>query len=148
MKKSILLILILYSFSFYSQNVKAPVYHSCSDVVDTELEDCFLKNLKSEFLTEFIFREKIMQRDDQVLVMFTVSKEGKYIINYSNSSYKTVKNEILRVFETLPPAEPATYNGHNIESQYVFSFDIPISKNFITEETKKVSSKAANLTIA
>ena len=132
MKKLVILILFISSFNFYAQNTRPPVYHSCEDVNDSELEACFLNNLKEEFLAEFIFREKTMRRE-KVLIIFTLSKKGEYIVNYINSSYKTVSAEIMRVFETIPLAKPAIYNGHNIDSQYVFSFYIPLSENFVKE---------------
>jgi len=131
MKISTTLILLLLTISFYAQSSKPPIYSSCDNVDLENLETCFIENLKSDFLKEFKVPTNTQEDNfkGKIIVFFGISTKGEYKINYINSNYATVKNEIQRVFTTLPMVKPAMYNGHAIESEYVLPFFIPLEDN-------------------
>lgn len=143
MKKTLLIAILLFTLSFYSQNSKAPVYKDCENVEFEKIEICFLENLKSDFLKEFS-TPKDVKKDNfkgKVIVFFNISTKGKYTVNYINSNYQSVKKEVKRVFNKLPIVQPVIYNGREIESDFILPFFIPIEDNFKTVETSLLEKK-------
>ena len=148
MKKLIFFWALVLSTSIYSQS-KAPVYSTCENVDITKLENCFLENLKSDFLKEFKVPQEIKKDSlkSKVLVMFSVSTKGEYTVNYVRSNYQNIKAEVERVFKQLPLVKPAMYNGHATDSEYIFPFFIPIKDNFIvTEQAIPLKKKKEDIT--
>ncbi len=136
MKKILLLLFLVEFFSSFSQNQKPPTYPTCEEVIITELEQCFLDHLKADFLKEFKLPNDVNEKNykEKVLSYFTITKTGHYQVNYINSNYRSVKNEIKRVFSLLPKVEPAMYNGRNIERNYIFPLFIPLENNYKIEK--------------
>ena len=121
--KSIISFLILFlSINFYAQNSKAPVYPTCEETEFENLETCFIESLKADFLKEFKLPSKKAATNfkGKIMVLFSISTSGNYHINYINANSPSIKEEIIRVFSKLPIAKPAMYNGHAIESDYIF----------------------------
>ncbi len=146
MKKIVFLLLLINSAIIFSQNKKAPVYKTCQNVNLDELENCFLDNLKSDFLKNFQTPNDVTEKQfkGKILIMFSISTQGEYTINYINSNFSSLTNEAKKVFNNLPNVEPAMYNGHKIESEYILPFYIPLADNFVvkTEVEAKITSSA------
>lgn len=152
MKKTLLLFLVLtFGNQMFAQTNKAPIYASCEEVDLTDLENCFIESIKADFLKLFVVPEKVKSANFQgkVIVLFTISTNGEYVINYINSNYESVKNEVIHVFDQLPKTKPAKYNGHTIESDYVLPFYIPLEENFKIKEplVEKIIPKKETLRI-
>ena len=132
MKKILVAFILFASFNLSAQNTKAPVYATCENTSYEKLETCFLENLKTDFLKEFNLPQD-SKKDNfkgKVIAFFSISTKGEYKINYVNSNYQSVKDEIKRVFKKLPKVKPAMYNGHAVESEYILPFSIPLEDNF------------------
>jgi len=136
MKKIIFAIIYIISYNIYSQNIQSPIYPKCDTVNIKNQEQCFLENLKKDFLNEFKLPLEVKKDSFQgkVITFFSVSKKGEYSINYINSNYKSVKEEIIRTFNILPKVKPAMYNGNAVESEYVLPFYIPLKRNYIEQQ--------------
>jgi len=133
MKKIVFLFILILSVNTYSQNKKAPVYPTCENIPFNELENCFLENLKTDFLAEFKVPSDVKNDtfEGKITTMFSISTKGEYTVNYIHSNYQSVKTEIQRVFKKLPTVKPATYNGHAVETEYILPFYIPLEANFV-----------------
>lgn len=149
MKKTVLFLLLLNVFSLFSQNKKAPVYNTCENVSNIDLEQCFLEHLKADFLKTFK-QPKDIDADfsEKILVMFGVSREGTYTVHYANTSHPSIKREINRVFALLPTPKPATYNSNPIESEYILPFNLPLTSHFTDNTKQKPLEKKASITDA
>lgn len=140
MKKIYLkLLIILFSLSVFSQTEKYPVFKGCDTIENAQLLTCFKVQLKKAVLAEFKIPENIVSDNykGSVNIVFLVDRDGKFKVIYMNSPYKELKDEVIRVFNTLPEITPATYNNHQVEMQFVLPLKIPLedntSKDFVEE---------------
>ena len=132
MKKTILIVLLsIIVQSVYSQSEKYPVFKSC-DSLSISTIDCFKNKVTEAVISNFKLPE-IVKSDKYkgtFNIVFLVSKEGNFKVIYVNTPYKEIKEEVVRVFNTLPVIKPAQFNNHTIEMQFVFPLTIPLnSKN-------------------
>lgn len=138
-----LLILILpllsISQSFKGDPERFPQFSECANVEFDREEECFRSTLKVKVLSEFQIPETVSEADyrGEVVVLFEVNREGKFVINYIDAAYPELKEEVNRVFKTLPQISPATYNGRAINMQFRMPVRIPLEPSvFRAEETE------------
>ncbi len=131
---------ILFSISVFSQIEKYPVFKDCDSVGISELAACFRNQVKSALLAEFKIPENLKKDyfKATVNIIFLVDASGNFKVIYVNSPYIELKEEIERVFATLPTITPAKYNNHAIEMQFVFPLKIPLEDNAEEVITEKV----------
>tara|TARA_R110001632_G_scaffold44744_2_gene113617 strand:- start:735 stop:2828 length:2094 start_codon:yes stop_codon:yes gene_type:complete len=128
MKKLFLFIVILLPSLVFSQAEKFPVFDVCKGETIENIKDCFLKQTKETFYNEFVEPPIIENENFKGIVnaTFIVNSEGVFKLIYVNSPYQELKNEVARVFSKFPIIEPASYNNHNVEMQFVFPLVFPL----------------------
>jgi len=140
MNKIFLSFLLLFSsISVFSQIEKYPVFKECDDVDISELATCFRNQVKIAVISEFKVPENLKKDNFKAItnIIFLVDASGNFKVIYVNSPYKELKEEIERVFDTLPKITPAKYNNHAIEMQFVLPLKIPLEDNEEEVITKK-----------
>lgn len=122
-----LFLLFLTTLVSFSQSEKFPVFDQCKEETINGIKTCFYKQTKETFYNEF--QEPSIIKKEQykgiVNAVFLVSNEGNFKLLYINSPYEPLKTEVERVFNTFPKIQPATYNNHAIEMQFVFPLIFP-----------------------
>lgn len=142
MKKLIFSFIFLFlSTSVFSQIEKYPIFKECDSLSILEIPSCFKFQVKNSILAKFKIPEIVQQENyiGTINIVFLVKTSGNFKVIYVNSPYKELKEEVERVFTTLPKITPAKYNNHAVEMQFVFPLSIPLENN-INEEivTKEV----------
>lgn len=148
MKKLLFILFIIPAIGF-SQFKKYPVYNECKGETIEKVKDCFFKMTKETFYN--IFQEPpIIQNDNFKGVFnatFIVTNEGKFKLIFVNTPYKELKVEVERTFAQFPTIEPARYNNHNVEMQFVFPLAFPLMDdpepeiNYVYEPQKEDLNK-------
>ncbi|MDX1470693.1 MAG: hypothetical protein R3213_04290 [Flavobacteriaceae bacterium] len=108
---------------------KPPVFPGCEDQSIENLKACFQNKLNLFIYENFKVPQKVFDDNykGEVQVLFEVSKDGELNILYIDAVYEELKEELKRVFETIPEVKPGTYNSKPTYFQYSFSFNIPLS---------------------
>ena len=122
MKKTLItFVLLLASINLYSQMEKYPVFKACDSTEIASLSKCFKTEVKKAIIEEIKLPENVKNEKftGSINVVFVVTSEGKFKTIYVNSPFKELKEELERVFTTLPTITPAKYNNHPIEMQFV-----------------------------
>ena len=107
---------------------KYPVFESCQGQSGEALAVCFNNTLQSFFYENFNSPEVISQENyqGQMVVLFEVTEEGDFKVLYIDAAYQQLKDEVNRVFGSLPQIAPATYNANPTYSQFQFTVDLPL----------------------
>lgn len=124
-------LLLLTSISGFSQIEKYPVFKECETVAISELDSCFRNQVKNAVIAEFKIPETLKKDNYKAItnIIFLVDASGNFKVIYINSPYIELKEEVERVFATLPTITPAKYNNHAIEMQFAFPLKIPLEDN-------------------
>lgn len=126
--KKLLFLLFFTSFVAIAQTERYPVYNECKGETIEKIKDCFYKMTKETFYNEFKEPPIITNEGFKgiVNVVFVVTNQGDFKPIYVNSPFKDLEKEVIRVFKTFPKIEPAKYNNHNVEKQFVFPMVFPL----------------------
>lgn len=140
--KFVLFFLLSFLYSFINaQKITLPIYPSC-EKQDLDLDVCFTESVKRDFDTEFQFPKA---NEENFFVRFLATKEGDFQVLYIKSDNEALKQEVYRVFKMLSNFEPATYNNHAVDMQFMLPYNVvPIQivnneKLSIIEETKTIA---------
>ena len=138
------LLLLLICISAYSQEDLSnfetyPEFPSCENSSFELQESCFKNLLRAKILSEFVLPEIVSEENytGEIMVLFEVTKEGKFKVLYTEAVYSELKEEIKRVFAELPTIKPATYNSEPTYVQFRMPLRIPLDQNL---RTSSVSS--------
>lgn len=143
MKKKLLLFLFFIPAILIAQSERHPTFKECTDKDFEKIETCFYKTTKELFFKEFnspviLEREKFK---GAVNVIFIVTNTGKFKVIYVNSPYKELKEEVARVFNTLPIISPAQYNNKNVEMRFALPLNFPLQiGNEVVDDVVEVTS--------
>ena len=120
--------LFLFTNILFAQIEKAPVYPGCEGLDAKQTEKCFFQKLRHDVITNFKVPERAISENyrGKVNVIFLVDNTGKISVLHVSAIYQELEQEVKRVFADLPAVIPATYNGRNIEKQYLFPIEIPL----------------------
>ncbi|MDT0689300.1 gliding motility protein RemB [Salegentibacter sp. F188] len=153
--KYLILLPVLFATSFLNSQEKLndseipPVFPECEMVEFQQRSDCFRETLK-DFIVENIKIPQVVEEDNfrgTVVVLFEVTKEGDFQVLYIDAAYNQLKEEIIKVFESLPQIRPATYNGKPTYMQFRMPLKIPLRLNeeiaIIKEESTSWAGEAA-----
>jgi hypothetical protein len=126
-----------------AQSEKYPVFQNCETVAISQLPACFNNEVKQAIISEFKIPNTLLEENFQatINIVFLVNATGNFKVIYVNSPYKELKDEVTRVFTTLPTITPAKFNNHPIEMQFVFPLSIPLEhtiQEVIAEKVEKV----------
>ena len=107
---------------------KAPVFPNCKKIPVDSLVSCFRYELNSYIFSNFEVPEVVLQESYQgaVEVLFEVDREGEFKTVFVDAIYEDLKTETNRLFESIPPITPATYNGTPTFAQYTIKIKIPL----------------------
>ncbi|HSP39847.1 MAG TPA: hypothetical protein VLN46_00335 [Gillisia sp.] len=105
-----------------------PTFPECTDAGFPGAEACFNNTLKAFVLDNFSLPEKVVEENyrGEIMVLFEVDREGKFQVLYVDAIYPELKEEIARVFNTLPIITPATYNSRPTYAQFRMPLRIPL----------------------
>ena len=127
----------------FSQSERLPVFKSCDGQAIEKIESCFYKTTKELFFKEFN-SPVILEREKYkgvVNIIFVVTNLGRFKLIYLNSPYKELKEEVERVFTTLPVISPAKFNNNTIEMRFALPLNFPLQiGNDVVEEVVAVTS--------
>lgn len=125
-----LLFILLVCNRVFSQNIsneQYPVFAECDGKLNKELQDCFNVQLESKVYELFQLPDDLQKNNynGNVIVVFEVTKEGAFSVQYVDAVYEELKQEVTRVFNQLPKVSPPTYAGNPTFSRYSFKLAIP-----------------------
>ncbi|WP_373057868.1 gliding motility protein RemB [Zunongwangia sp. H14] len=136
MKYILLLSVLLFSNTLFCQEVISgselpPVFPECENVVFQQRSICFRNNLKDLVLNNFVVPQSLMEKgyEGTMVVLFEVTREGRFEIIYIDAAYNELKEEMERVFNSLPRVQPATYNGKPTYMQFRMPVKIPLDRH-------------------
>jgi hypothetical protein len=132
-KYSYLLFFLIGIFNAQSQtdipNVEQfPVFPSCSNLINNELETCFYNQVQDFVYNNFNVPEELKQNDfkGSVIVLFEVDNQGLFKVIYVDAIDEQLNNEAKRVFGLLPKIKPSTYSTKPTYSKYTIKIAIPL----------------------
>lgn len=146
--KNILVILFYFlvwnSFAQIEQPIRLA---DCNQNDLIEVENCFFTTITKAFNDSFIFPEKIdtTTYPEDFSVVFLATKNGTFQVLYVSPQNELIAKEVDRVFAAFPNFQPATYNKHPIDKQYVLPYPntkkdpIVVTAEKIPLEKKQVS---------
>lgn len=161
-KYNLILLLILYSSFANAQSTiknrdQFPIFSSCQNLYNKELESCFYTKVQDFIFTNFKTPEKLLKSDfkGNVTVLFEVDEKGKFNIQYIDAVDEELVVECRSVFNKFPQIEPPTYNGKPTYTKYTIKIAIPLkstaqitaekealkladSKNFVKNKDKEL----------
>ena len=124
---SIFFFLCLTSAVFAQNNSeKFPVFPNCENKQETELELCFYNEVQHFVYTNFKVPNEANELKTAVNVLFEVTAEGKFKVQYVDAVNEALVAESKRVFSLLPTIKPPTYNGEASYSKYAIRIAIPL----------------------
>ena len=121
-KKLFLVFLLLQTILSYGQIEVYPLYKGCENVEKTQLEKCFLEKVSDDFYSNFSLSSDTPMEQKNFYVVFIATKNGDFEVIHVSSTNSKVNNEVERVFSILSNFEPATYNGHEIDKQFIIYY--------------------------
>jgi hypothetical protein len=148
--KKLLLLTLLFAFSVFSQTTtvqseRFPIFPNCQSLESSELENCFYNQVNDFVFSNFEIPQKLKQANftGKVIVLFEVSAEGDFKVQYVDAVDEELVAESRRTFSKLPKVAPPTYNGKPTYSKYTITIHIPLksSAEIATERQKESSRK-------
>ncbi len=144
MKYVLLLLFINVSFQITAQDVNLsseiyPEFPECENVDYQNQAQCFDRTLVS-FISSNFQLPAIVKTENykgQLTIIFEVDEEGEFQLIYLDAAYEELKDEVKRVFESLPVVKPARYNGRPVHMQFKMPLKIPLQKNVALEPLEK-----------
>ncbi len=127
MKRLFFLLFIIPCITF-AQLKKYPVFDECKGETLENIQDCFFKMTKEIFYDHFNEPPIIANENFKgtVNATFVVTNKGKFKLIFVNTPYKELKLEAEKAFSKFPKVEPAQYNNHSVEMQFVFPLVFPL----------------------
>ncbi len=128
MKKYIWIAVLMMTLAGYAQTVQQfPTFPGCESLDTASRESCFYNKLQT-----FVFENfKATDADagkGTVIVLFEVTEEGTFVVQYVDAPKPELAEESRRVFALLPKVQPATYNGNPTYAKYTIRIDLPLQK--------------------
>lgn len=129
-----LLVLLISVFTTAQRNTssfeKYPVFSECKEVSIEELQSCFNHTLEQFIFNNFRTPDIVSSENysGKIDVFFEINKEGEFKVLYVDGIYNELKDEVNRVFKSLPQIAPATYNGNPAYVQFTVSLTIPMEQ--------------------
>ncbi|MDR6966522.1 hypothetical protein J2X31_000515 [Flavobacterium arsenatis] len=115
-------------FSQSRSSEKFPVFPSCENLDNKELENCFYSQLEDFVFNNFQVPDNLKQNNYKgtVRLLFEVDTTGTFKVQYVDAIYPELVKESKRVFGMLPKIKPPTFNGNPTYSRYTFKIAIPL----------------------
>lgn len=136
MKYILLLPFIILSFQISAQDVNLsseiyPEFPECENIDYEDQESCFNQTLVNYITSNFQVPEIVQQENykGQMTIIFEVDEGGDFQLIYLDAAYDELKEEMTRVFESIPSIKPAQYNGRPVHMQFKMPLRIPLQNN-------------------
>ncbi len=117
--------------------IEQPVRLANCDQKDVvAVENCFTEHITNLFQTNFQLPEKLQQDAyaTDFSVVFLATKKGSFEVLYVSPPNALLSKEVDRVFTTFPTFQPATYNQHSIDKQYILPYSFGKSNEEVVVE--------------
>ena len=123
---------------------KFPVFPECENQQGTELETCFYNTVHDFVFNNFKVSNELQGKNykGNVIVLFEVTNEGKFVVQYVDANEKELIEESKRVFGLLPKITPPSYNGNPTYAKYTIKFAIPLQSRAQIQEAKETEKTA------
>lgn len=123
---------------------KFPVFPECENQQGTELETCFYNTVHDFVFNNFKVSNELQGKNykGNVIVLFEVTNEGKFVVQYVDANEKELIEESKRVFGLLPKITPPSYNGNPTYVKYTIKFAIPLQSRAQIQEAKETEKTA------
>lgn len=110
---------------------KFPVFTSCNEQTNAQMEQCFYTNLYAALREyyEHPQEDTAAPENQRVTLRFEVSKKGVFIPISIDAVNATVKEAMLASFKQLPVVSPPSYNGNPSYMQFVLTVPVPMNEN-------------------
>lgn len=150
MKKFILIIVFsCFSFNVFGQDKtieQFPVFPSCQQKSNVELENCFYDEVQKLVFSSFTIPEKVKENGfkGSFRVLFEVNNKGRFVLQYVDAPYPELNQEVERVFSLLPVIGPPTFAGNPTYSRYSIKINIPLEES-LNAENSVVNESSKNL---
>ena len=147
--KSVLFVSLMLLVSFFSNaqikttafEERFPVFDTCKDLLNNELEDCFYNEIQQNIFSNFKVPEKYQNNfKGEIKVLFEVDVNGVFNIIYVNAIDEELVKEVKVVFGKFPKIQPPTFNGKPTYSRYTIAIQIPL----LSPEAIQAFSKTSN----
>lgn len=142
MCKKILFFLLLSTYCVSAQITtsdfeKYPVFPDCANTPVAQVPECFNETLINFVINNLEVPAKVQEENykGKVVLLFEVTREGKFKLLYTDAIYTELKTAAQDVFDKLQEVEPATYNGEPTYLQFTMPILIPLSRNVVGEVT-------------
>ncbi|MFD2517770.1 gliding motility protein RemB [Salinimicrobium flavum] len=131
--------IISYSQVFVGDHERFPVFPECQQVDFEDEKSCFTQVLRNKVLEEFVIPSVVSEDNfrGELVVLFEVTRDGSFKTIYVDAPYPELKDEVYRVFNTLPQIKPASYNSRPISMQFRMPVQIPFVLSSVSEEIKE-----------
>jgi len=143
MKYIVLLPFIFFGFQLTAQDVNLssevyPEFKECENIDYENQAQCFNHTLITYIVSNFEMPEIVLTESyrGQFTIIFEVDESGEFQMIYLDAAYDELKEEIQRVFKSLPVIKPATYNGRPIHMQFKMPLKIPLQNNVVVQPVK------------
>lgn len=106
-----------------------PSFPECANADFPSEEACFKNTIRTHILENFELPSKVTEENytGEISILFEVTREGEFKVLYVDAIYSELKDEVNRVFESLPKVEPPTYNGRPTYAQFRMPLRIPLN---------------------
>lgn len=123
---------------------KFPIFPECENQQGTELEACFYNTVHDFVFNNFKVSDELQGKNykGNVIVLFEVTNEGKFVVQYIDANEKELIEESKRVFGLLPKITPPSYNGNPTYVKYTIKFTIPLQSRAQIQEAKETEKAA------
>lgn len=149
-KYSLIILLLLYSLLSNAQTAtknaeQFPVFSSCENLYNKELESCFYTEVQDFIYNNFKVPENLIQSGfkGSVIVLFEVDDKGRFNVQYVDAVDDQLVKESKRVFGEFSQVGPPTFNGKPTYSKYTIKIAIPL-KSATEEAAEKEAIKLAD----
>ncbi len=131
------------AFSQVSNQEKFPVFPTCENTFDKNLEACFYNQIQDFVFQNFQVPEVAKQNNfkGRVITLFEVDTAGVFKVLYVDALYPELIAETKRVFMAMPKIKPATYNGSPTYAKYTINIVIPLKSAADIEEEKRLEKE-------
>lgn len=123
---------------------KFPIFPECENKQGTELETCFYNTVHDFVFNNFKVSDELQGKNykGNVIVLFEVTNEGRFVVQYIDANEKELIEESKRVFGLLPKITPPSYNGNPTYVKYTIKFAIPLQSKAQIQEAKETEKAA------
>ncbi|UJH90867.1 gliding motility protein RemB [Antarcticibacterium sp. 1MA-6-2] len=113
-----------------------PSFPECENEDFPSEEACFKNTLRTYILENFELPPKVTAENytGEISILFETTREGKFKVLYVDAIYSELKDEVNRVFASLPEVQPATYNGRPTYAQFRMPLKIPLNFQVLTTQ--------------